>query len=151
MQSINVNEIEPLVAELDLERIVWKVMNNPYGPEMSLTDVMDAVHQYRRFLTLKVRYPDAQLVPTDDIDLIWHSHILDTINYQIDCEMLFGRFLHHSPYFGNYGDDSQEQMSDMFDFTSELWVKEFGHVLQAPEIFRCKDKKCHVKTDCRCR
>jgi len=144
-------DIEPAVAELDLDRIVWKVTNNPFKPEMSENDVLNAVQQYRRFLTLKIRYPSAQLVPTDDIDLIWHAHILDTENYQLDCNSLFGRFMHHSPFFGEYGDESQEQMNDLFNITSTLWMKEFGENLESPNIFRCKGKACHVTTNCRCR
>ena len=70
-------EIEPAVAGIDLDRIVWKVINDPYKPKMSDDDVLRAVYQYRRFLSLKLRFPGANLVPTDDIDLIWHTHILD--------------------------------------------------------------------------
>merc|ERR1711988_1579729 len=30
-----------------------------------------------------------------DVDLVWHEHILDTKNYEIDCMRLYGRFLNH--------------------------------------------------------
>ena len=59
---MNINElesknIEPSVEELDLERIAWKVSRDPYRPQMSENDISRAVHQYRRFLSLKIRYP----------------------------------------------------------------------------------------------
>ena len=144
-------EIAPSVAELDLKRITWKVSNDPYKPEMSDEEVSRAVHQYRRFLSLKVRYPGANLVPTDDIDMIWHAHILDTERYAYDCQRLFGSFLHHEPYFGNLGTESQEDMGGMFEETSRLWAEEFGEDLRTPEIFRCAGKACHSPTNCRCR
>jgi len=144
-------EIDPAVAGIDLDRIVWKVVNNPHKPEMNEDDVLQAVHQYRRYLTLKIRYPGVELVPTDDIDLIWHTHILDTENYASDCQRLFGRFLHHNPFFGEFGSETQDEMGVMFKETSELWAQEFGESLETPELFRCSGKSCHVPTNCRCR
>ena len=143
--------IAPTIAEIDLDRIVWKVMSDPYKPEMSEGDVLRAVRQYRRFLTLKLRYPGANLVPTDDIDMIWHAHILDTGNYESDCRLLFGHFLHHDPFFGEFGSETQEDMGAMFDETSDLWAREYGEVLETPELFRCSGKACHAPTNCRCR
>lgn len=144
-------EIDPAVRNINLDRIAWKVGNNPHKPEMNAEEINLAIHQYRRFLTLKIRYPGMNLVPTDDIDLIWHTHILDTENYAADCEKLFGRFLHHKPYFGKLGDENQDQMGKFFDHTSDLWGKEFGEKLNTPEIFRCAGKACHAPTSCRCR
>ena len=122
-----------------------------YKPEMNNDEISSAINQYRRYLTLKIRYPNVNLVPTDDIDLIWHTHILDTENYATDCKKLFGRYLHHKPYFGNYGDETQDEMGEFFDQTSDLWNKEFGEKLNTPEIFRCAGKACHAPSSCRCR
>jgi len=143
--------ILPPVADLDLDRIVWKVANDPYKPEMSEEEVLKAVGQYRRFLSLKIRHPNANLVPTDDIDLIWHTHILDTENYASDCQKMFGSFLHHNPYFGDHGEETQEEMEKMLDETSDLWIKEYGEDLSTPAQFRCAGKACHSPTNCRCR
>ena len=151
MQHLDIAAIHPDVERIDLDRIVWKVINDPYKPEMSGDEVLRAVHQYRRFLSLKLRHPKANLVPTDDIDLIWHTHILDTENYALDCQKLFGSFLHHYPNFGQFGNETQEGMGEMFNETSELWVKEYGEALETPEIFRCSGKKCHAPSNCRCR
>jgi len=143
--------IEPSVADLDLDRIVWKVSHDQLKPDMSDEDLFRAVNQYRRFLSLRIRYPMAHLVPTDDIDLIWHTHILDTERYASDCQRLFGSFLHHNPFFGEFGSESKEDMEEMFNETSDLWVKEFGEALVTPEVFRCAGKACHSPTSCRCR
>ena len=139
------------VRELDVERIAWKVKNSSHGPEMNDEDIGMAINQYRKYLTLKIRYPNVNLVPTEDIDLIWHTHILDTENYALDCERLFGKFLHHKPYFGKFSEESQSEMGYFYDETSFLWEKEFGEKLEQPEIFRCSGKACHAPTPCRCR
>ncbi len=151
ISTTNEAGIEPSVKQLDLDRIAWKVMHDQYKPEMSEDEVSRAVHQYRRFLTLKIRYPEANLVPTDDIDLIWHTHILDTGNYASDCQRLFGSFLHHDPYFGELGNETQADMEAMFNETSDLWKMEYEESLKTPELFRCAGKACHAPSNCRCR
>src|SRR5271170_7507385 len=72
---------------------------------------------YRRFLALNLRYPDRKICPTGPIDTFWHAHILDTEAYARDCDALFGRFLHHYPYFGMRGDraDLKQAFVDSID------------------------------------
>lgn len=147
----NIYNIPQSVKSLDLQRISWKVKNSSHKPEMSDEEIKMAINRYRKFLTLKIRYPKVNLVPTEDIDLVWHTHILDTENYAADCENLFGRFLHHKPYFGEFSEESQDDMGNFYNETSDLWEKEFGEKLVKPEIFRCSGKACHAPTPCRCR
>ena len=53
-----------------------------------------AVSEYKRFLTLKKLYYGLSLSPTKLMDAIWHSHILDTKQYHLDCGRIFGKYLH---------------------------------------------------------
>ncbi len=48
--------------------------------------------QYRGFF-----FSGGTWTVSPEIDLFWHEHILDTKKYKQDCEMVFGRFLHHVP------------------------------------------------------
>ena len=143
-------EKDPLVANMNFDRIGWKLVN---GSNNTLTkdEVRKSIEQYKKFLELKRKYPNLELVPTEEIDSVWHAHILDTKNYAKDCELLFGKFLHHAPYFGPYGHESQDDMKDWFKETSNVWKKEYGEVLEEPLRFRCRDKKCHAPSNCRCR
>ena len=145
------SEIDNRVENLNFERIVWKIMNDPFTPDMTQEDIQLAIKQYKRFLNLKIRFPGLNLVPTDDIDMIWHTHILDTEQYAKDCNDLFGTFLHHNPFFGEFGNETQEEMGSMFKQTSDVWLQEYNEVLSAPVYFRCDGKKCHVPSNCRCR
>merc|ERR1719245_21918 len=54
-----------------------------------------AIGEYVRFLQLLATAPRMELVASDDVDLVWHEHLLDTQNYAADSQRLFGRFLHH--------------------------------------------------------
>lgn len=58
--------------------------------------------EYRRFLTLTIENPEVRLAPTPLMDLFWHAHILDTVSYAVDCDSMFGKFLHHIPNFGPF-------------------------------------------------
>ena len=114
---------------------------------LSKKEVRNSVELYKKFLSLKRKYPDSVLVPTGEIDSVWHTHILDTKNYADDCNMLFGKFMHHKPYFGPYSKESQEDMARWFEETSIFWQIEYGEVLQDPNRKHsdpdCCDNNCH--------
>ena len=145
-------EINPLVASLGFERLKWKLSQSSEAI-MSPETADLAEREYRRFLTLKIEFPDAVMVPTDLMDKFWHAHILDTIAYARDCKRLFGDFVHHCPYFGEYGDDDKSMMEDAFALTKTLYERFFGESPPETEALpaRCRSKPCHVPTGCRCR
>lgn len=94
---------------------------------------------YKRFLTIKAKYPEQVLVPNKAIDEMWHAHILDTRRYARDCQAVFGYFLHHSPSYG------KKDHSSNFNEMNRLYVLEFGEdctqilALQASECTNCDD------------
>lgn len=60
---------------------------------------INAVKEYYKFLELKVALRDVdatRLSPSPLIDEIWHMHILNTKDYQVDMMALGTPFLHHS-------------------------------------------------------
>ena len=75
---------------------------------------------YRRFLALNIVYEDRKICPTGPIDDFWHAHILDTHAYAQDCDYLFGRYLHHFPYFGMRGPDDYEALQTAFGLSAVL-------------------------------
>jgi hypothetical protein len=57
---------------------------------------VNAIEGYYQFLYLSgTRF---KVRPPQDIDEVWHRHILHTEQYQRDCMSLFGRFIHHRPF-----------------------------------------------------
>ena len=82
---------------------------------------------YLKFLKLrpKAQEDDVILVPTIQIDLLWHTHILSSVGlYNSDCEAIMGSRLHH--------DDSMEDRSEggllntSFRSTVDLWRSAYG-------------------------
>ncbi len=91
------------------------------------SEVDEACALYRNFLFLIYKYPDQKIVPSEDIDEVWHNHILDTRKYKVDCEKIFGRYLDHYPYFGMDGITTLEDLSVAFAETQKVHIQEFGY------------------------
>ena len=88
---------------------------------------LDAVEAlYRRFLALTMVYRGRFICPTDDIDAFWHAHIFDTAAYARDCRTLFGRHMHHHPYFGLDGRGHRAAHERAFGETRALFIEHFA-------------------------
>jgi hypothetical protein len=96
----------------------------PDGKGWTSSKATLAIREYRRFLKLNAKYPGERIVPSQLVDEVWHTHILDTRKYAADCERIFGRFFHHFPYFGVLGDSDVRDAA--FTKTSHFYMKEFG-------------------------
>ncbi|MGJ3494832.1 hypothetical protein PsalN5692_00666 [Piscirickettsia salmonis] len=83
---------------------------------------------YKRYLWLRVKFPDAVLVPTKEIDEFWHNHILYTERYMANCQALVGGYIHHHPADPEH--DDLDALANAFEVTQELYLKEFGEPLQ---------------------
>jgi hypothetical protein len=113
------------IAMFDLAPIKAKLMHKESGEGWS-RDYADAVeYEYRRFLYLIRKFPDEPVAPILDVDLFWHYHILDTMKYAADCELIFGYFLHHCPSSGSNGEDEGVQERSDADMR-KLYEATFG-------------------------
>ncbi len=111
---------------LNLEPIKFSLAMREEGPGWSLVKIEALENWYRRFLFLVYLYPEKTIVPTKDIDIFWHTHILDTKKYMMDCESLFGGYFHHFPYFGMRGEQDRMNLKEAFSETEELYLDLFG-------------------------
>ena len=83
------------IASLDLAPVVGLALKtrrwSKARAERTATD-------YRRFLYLTGKHPHLSIYPwSPDLLQFWHLHILDTRKYAVDCNMLFGKYIHHHP------------------------------------------------------
>ena len=115
------------IDALDLEPIVFKLMHpEPGETALSLAEADQDVALYRCFLKLCALHPSAAIVPTRQLDRVWHTHMLDTTKYRADCEQAFGFFLDHFPYFGFRGDEDRRAWEQDFAHTRRLFRQHFG-------------------------
>jgi hypothetical protein len=118
------NEMDKIEA-LDLGPIKFKLMDEDDGEGWSLTRANVAEREYKRFLILN-RDSEGTIVPSKEIDTFWHYHILDTAKYAEDCDAVFGKFLHHFPYFGLRGADDAANLETAFAYTKATYESRFG-------------------------
>ena len=108
------------IGQIDLSKI-GKKLHYDDPVYWSYERIAEAEIAYRRFLALNLLYPGETLAVNRIIDEYWHNHILDTLKYAQDCDLIFGSFLHHYPYFGSLARRMKERT-----FPPSLSPKESG-------------------------
>ncbi len=114
-------EARAAIDKLDLRRQVEKAME-VYGWERERA--LEAERWYRNFLRLCHEHDGPVAAIGRDADELWHLHILDTRKYEADCHSIFGRFLNHTPL---YGEPTPEDKK-LFEHTVQLYQRTFGAV-----------------------
>ncbi|KAM0414182.1 hypothetical protein ACHAPD_007427 [Fusarium lateritium] len=79
-----------------------------------------AVERYENYLELFRLYPGKMLVPTLDIDLVWHTSQLSPAAYETSMKARCGRFINHDDKIGRY------QLDVGSDETQALYRTRFG-------------------------
>ncbi|HEJ0329401.1 glycine-rich domain-containing protein-like [Serratia marcescens] len=127
-------EFQDKTSSLDFTWIIKKLtQKDPNVAKLWTKEgVEDAIMQYKNFMFLLYKYhgrEDLKLVPSIEVDEIWHHHILDTRSYARDCSNIYGYFMHHFPYFGMRGDDDFKDLNACFAKTQEIYFEEFGEYM----------------------
>ena len=121
---MDIEEAMERVALLDFTALKRKIETTE---GWSADAVAEGEKLYRNYLSLAMVYPHKSLSPSLAIDEFWHAHILDTRAYTADCEMLFGRYLHHVPLGGADGSILDAVIGNAaYAQTCELFRKHFG-------------------------
>jgi hypothetical protein len=124
--TMNTNDEFKSIAELDLNPIKTKLMHVESGEGWSRQKADSVEFEYRRFLMLMKKFPDELTAPSVDVDSFWHYHILDTMKYAVDCQQVFGYFLHHYPYIGLHSEADEGEQARAGESMRELYQLTFG-------------------------
>ncbi len=138
------------INNLDLEPIMVKVMDRDEGYGWSLDFTKKIANEYKRFLTICLENHDFPMVPSSFVDKFWHFHILDTQKYADDCNVIFGEFLHHFPYFGMRGEDDEKNLKQAWIDSRSLYIRRFGEIDDTlwPTSARCPN--CGRRSENQC-
>jgi hypothetical protein len=83
-----------------------------------------AVHEYKKFIYLNC-ISSHPLTPSDEVDQVWHLHLLYTESYWIDlCQNLLQKTIHHGPTKG--GKQETEKFNTYYEKTLLLYKSTFG-------------------------
>lgn len=114
--------------DLDFSLLEKKLTHKSYlGNRWVKADIKQGIKLYKNFLFLLRKYVDTQelLVPSEEIDEIWHNHILDTRGYFKDCQHIFGEYFHHYPYVAIDKQSNEHDLKKAFVKSQELYFQEF--------------------------
>jgi len=79
-----------------------------------------AINEYKKFIFL-ICISDHPLTPSDQIDQVWHLHLLYTRSYWTDfCQKTLGRQIHHGPTKG--GKSEKEKFGSMLIRKISVWL-----------------------------
>eukprot|EP01080_Neovahlkampfia_damariscottae_P011588 gene11588-4831_t len=84
--------------------------------------IKKAFFRYEKFLELKEKYPNLILIPTQDIEIIWFSHLLRPSKYHKDCKKYFKKLIDHKLCLTDY---EISVKLDCVKKTKDLWENEF--------------------------
>lgn len=119
------------VRQLNLGSLAYQLKQSTPSSQWTNEQTLRAITRYLMFLYLVNQYPKLRLAPSTEIDLVWHYHILDTAQYAEDCQFLFGRFIHHYPFFGVQGEEDQQNLQLAYTLTQLLFQQHFGMTITA--------------------
>ncbi len=121
--QINIETGLRAIEELDLTNVMQRLQSPPpRGKAWTPEQAKDAEKWYRRFLTITLKHPTEVTAPNEDVDEIWHMHVLDMKQYEEDTTRIFGHVLYHKPTFGQF------DLTQQFNTTNDLLLQEFGEV-----------------------
>ncbi|RPD45064.1 hypothetical protein DNI29_19895 [Hymenobacter sediminis] len=90
----------------------------------SLAFALRAVEEYKRFMFL-LCVTEQPLTPSDEVDQVWHLHLLYTRSYWIDfCQHTLGKPMHHGPTQG--GAQEQSKFDDWYSHTLRRYTEVFS-------------------------
>ncbi len=123
------------------EKRVWKSLENFEidDPESSFTFTdrlcrengwtmefsLRAVLEYKKFLFL-ICISNKSQTPSDEVDQVWHLHLLYTNSYWIElCKNTINKKIHHGP---TKGMEERGVFSEQYDATLELYKLKFSQL-----------------------
>ncbi|WP_196888672.1 glycine-rich domain-containing protein [Aureivirga sp. CE67] len=81
-----------------------------------------AILEYKKFIFL-VCISDFHLAPSDEVDQVWHLHLLYTYSYWTEmCKEILKREIHHGP---TKGKNEKEHFTDLYEETKERYREVF--------------------------
>lgn len=132
-QLTSFEDVRDYITHIDFTMLKEKLSLGPEegGQGWSSEAAEKAEAKYKKWLILKWKHENELIPPPQDIDVFWHGHILESQAYFRDTAVVFGKYLHHYPYFGIRGKADEEQLHRAFENTKRLYREEYGEDVTA--------------------
>ena len=121
-------QIDMELPKFSLDLVEACVVYEKYFENKSVDTIKKMVQEYKMFWRLANKYPEIPFVPTEELDEVWHLHMLYPQNYYPDCKKYFNGLLHHYAGFGKKAEEAPI-LKNMFVQGMDVWEKEYGYRL----------------------
>lgn len=101
-----------------LDNLSW-LPPSPLVTTLDTTLLSTAMRRYHMFMHLCFATPRVSMLPTLDIDLGWHTHLLMPRYYE-DCYQYLGKFVDHCDKI------EKSELSKAFERTAEDWKRKYN-------------------------
>lgn len=81
-----------------------------------------AIEEYKKFMFL-IAINEAPLTPSDEVDQVWHLHLLYTRSYWKEFALILQKEIHHGPTKG--GSAQRDQFTDWYNETLQRYRDTF--------------------------
>jgi hypothetical protein len=89
----------------------------------SISYAIRCVEEYKKFIFL-ICIADQGLTPSDQVDQVWHLHLIYTRSYWDDfCRNTLGKEIHHGPTKG--GDSERNRFNNLYEASNAWYRKTF--------------------------
>jgi hypothetical protein len=121
------DEVKPGKDDIHFRIDLVEVAGRLKGPlsRRSQASLQKLLERYKNFWRLAKQHPDQPLVPSPEIDDMWHLHMLHPVAYYRDCMDYFGAILDHNPGFGQATEQKRE-IKELFEKTALLYEDSFS-------------------------
>lgn len=122
------------ICTYDFSRVLSFLVNRE---RFSVKKSTDLVEQYKRYMALRVTHTDLNLPISRPVDLVWHTHILDTQGYR-QFQNLLGQTIDHVPAIT--ADDFRLLSGPYVNCTLTLLKDHFGEA--PPQLWPMNSQIC---------
>ena len=156
---MEVNNKNTFLVMLNIDMMLWTRISNIDLQiiENDLTRTLgwshskceDIISEYKKFLYLCITNTDKtkSLIPSKDVDEVWHAHILRTEKYVSDCHIVGKQYIHHFP---TPSDAPPANPTEFENGTKYLYEKVFGTLPQSWRGISRTAKVAECTDACRC-
>ena len=82
------------LSQWNLAELKWRLSKRN---DLTFDAIESLMLEYRRYVGLILKEPDIIHPMGGSVDIVWHEHIIDTLDYSSFCAKVAGRFIHHVP------------------------------------------------------
>ena len=116
----NKEQTQGEIMQLNKSRLIRHCMKEYNWTEARASHSVD---RYEKFFKLFGK--GASIVPTKEIDDVWHLHMLDPVSYSASCEAYHGKVIGHNPAL-EYSEEEKSKLNSLFLATAKIWKEAYG-------------------------